>query len=216
MASELNIGCLNSNLTWENAYLDADFIKPSQLPYGLSLLELIRIASHIEQKVFVETMYIETNREKIVQLIIQNFPVMLTSKKHATVLINYSELVLHPDNLVTIMESEEGSEHENVSNESGMTKSTNEKPFGQKKCVRKALHEMYPNLVPIIINFIKQHSFSADGRRRESTGTGTLKRTLLIFHACLWLFLQYHINAFYFIRMTFIFLSKGLFYRPFI
>ena len=62
VASELNIGCLNSNLTWENAYLDADFIKPSQLPYGLSLLELIRIASHIEQKVFVETMYTETNR----------------------------------------------------------------------------------------------------------------------------------------------------------
>ena len=132
VASELNIGCLNSNLTWENAYLDADFIKPSQLPYGLSLLELIRIASHIEQKVFVETMYTETNREKIVQLIIQNFPVMLTSKKHAIALINYSELVLHPDNLVTIMESEEDSEHENVSNESRMTKSTKEKPFDQQ------------------------------------------------------------------------------------
>ena len=48
-----------------------------------------------------------------------------------------------------------------------------EKPFGPtKKHGRKALHEMYPNLVTIIINFIKQHSFSAYGRRRESTGTG--------------------------------------------
>ena len=63
---ELNMEYFNSILTWEKAYLDADFIKPSQLPYGLSLLELIRIASHIEQEVFAETMYIETNREKIV------------------------------------------------------------------------------------------------------------------------------------------------------
>ena len=57
---------------------------------------------------------------------------MLTSKKHAIALINYSELVLHPDNLVTIMESEEDSEHENVSKESRMTKSTKEKPFDQQ------------------------------------------------------------------------------------
>ena len=60
-------------------------------------------------------MYIETNREKIVQLIIQNLPVRLASRKHAAVLINYSELVLHPDTFVTIMESEEDSELENVS-----------------------------------------------------------------------------------------------------
>ena len=156
VTSELNVECFDSNLTWEKAYLDAEFIKPSQLPYGLSLVELIRIASHIEQEVFLETMYVETNREKIVQLIIQNFPVMLSSKKYAAVLINYSELVLHPDTFV----SEEDSEHENVSNESRMTKSAKEKPFGPtKKHGRKALHEMYPNLVPIIINFIKQHSF---------------------------------------------------------
>ena len=170
--------------------MDADFVKPSQLPYGLSLLELIQIASHIEQKVFVETMYTETNREKMVKLIIQNFPVMLASKKHVAVLISYTELVLHPDTFVTIMESEDNSEHENVSNESRMTKSAKEKPFcPTKKRGRKALHEMYPNLVPIIINFIKQHSFSAHGRRRESTLTGTLRRTLLIFHICLWFFL---------------------------
>ena len=71
-------------------------------------------------------MYIETNREKIVQLIIQNLPVTLAPRKHAAVLINYSELVLHPDTFVTIMESE----HKNVSNESRMTKSAKEKPFG--------------------------------------------------------------------------------------
>ena len=64
VTSELNTECFNSNLTWEKAYLDADFIKPSQLPYGLSLLEPILIVSHIEQEVFVETMYIETNRKK--------------------------------------------------------------------------------------------------------------------------------------------------------
>ena len=128
--------------------------------------------------------------KKIVQLIIQNFLVMLASKKHAAVLIDYSELVLHLDTFVTIMESKEDSEHENVSNESRMTKSSKEKPFcPTKKRGRKALHEMYPNLVPIIINFIKQHSFSAHGRRRASTGKGTLRRTLLIFYICLWLFL---------------------------
>ena len=190
VTSELNIECFNSNLTWEKAYLDADFIKTSQLPYGLSLLELIRITSHTEQEVLVETMYIETNREKIAQLIIENFPVMLASKRHATVLINYSESVLHPDTFATIMESEEDSEHENVSNEPRMRKSAKEKPFGPtKKRGRKALHKMYPNLVPIIINFIKQPSFSAHGSRRESTGTGTLRKTLLIFYFCLQLFL---------------------------
>ena len=185
MTQELNIECFNSNSTWEKAYLDADFIKPCQLPYGLSLLELIRIASHIEQEVFAETMYIETNRERIVQLIIQNFPVMLAFKKHTAVLINYSELVF-PGTFFTIMESEEDSEHENFSNESRMTKSAKEKPFGlTKKRGRKALHEMYPNLVPIVINFIKQHSFSTHSGRRESTGTGMLRKTLLIFYICL-------------------------------
>ena len=106
--------------------MDSDSIKPTHLPNGLPLLELIQIASHIEQEAFVETMYIETNREKTVQSVIQNFPIMLASKKHSAVLINYSELVLHPDTFVTIMESE----HKNVSNESRMTKSAKEKPFG--------------------------------------------------------------------------------------
>ena len=115
---------------------------------------------------------------------------MLACKKHDVVLINYSEFVLHPETFVTIMESDEDSEYENVISESRMTKSAKEKPFGlTKKRGRKALHEMYPNLVPIVINFIKQHSFSAHGRRRESNGTGTLRRTLLTFYTCLWLFL---------------------------
>ena len=170
-------------MTWEKASLVADFIKPSQLPYGLSLQELIQIASNIEHEVFVETTYIETNREKVAQLIIQNFPVLLASNKHAAVLINYSELVLHPDTFFTIMKSEEeDSEHENVCNESRMTKSAKEKPFGPtKKHRRKVLHEMHPNLVPIIINFIKQHSFSAHGHRSESTDIGTLRGTYILY-----------------------------------
>ena len=40
--------------------------------------------------------------------------------------------------------------------------------YGQRrKTGRKVLHEKYPLMVEIGTNFIKQHSFSAHGRRRQ-------------------------------------------------
>ena len=57
--------------------------------------------------------------------------------------------------MITIMESEDNTEFQNVSNESRM-KSAREKHFGStKKRGRKSLHEIYLNSIPII-NFIKQ------------------------------------------------------------
>ena len=44
---------------------------------------------------------------------------------------------------------------------------------------RKSLWQEFPSFVPILTNFIKQHSFMAHGRRRETTGTGA---TITIFY----------------------------------
>ena len=46
--------------------------------------------------------------------------------------------------------------------------------FGpMKKTGRKATWEKFPKLTAVVDNFIKQNSFSAHGRRRETSGTGT-------------------------------------------
>ena len=50
-----------------------------------------------------------------------------------------------------------------------------EKVFGPpKKRGRKPLYEKFPGLLDEVNNFVKQHSFAADGRRRETTRTGLL------------------------------------------
>ena len=46
-----------------------------------------------------------------------------------------------------------------------------EKAFGPpKKRAKKPLYEEFQGLIDVVNNFVKQHSFAAHGRRRETTG----------------------------------------------
>lgn len=111
----------------------------------------------------------------------KHFPVMHAKKLHAGVLINVRDIVLVPDLFVTVEE-----ENENVGAASGETVNdipTEPPQYGpQLKRGRKPLHELYPNLVPLINEFIKEHSFSAHNRRRETTGTGIMVMFFVIYH----------------------------------
>ena len=69
--------------------------------------------------------------------------------------------LLNEENPLPII-SDDASHHENVV------------VYGpRRKSGRKPLYEKYPKLIEIVTNFIKQHSFSAHGRRRETSGTRT-------------------------------------------
>ena len=83
---------------------------------------------------------------------------------------------MQPDAFVT-MEKEKAVEQTNVTQ---TEKKKKESVFGPNaKRGRKSLWQEFPSLVPILTNFIKQNSFMAHGKRRETTGTGA---TITIFY----------------------------------
>ena len=94
----------------------------------------------------------------------------------AAVFINIRDLIMQPDAFVK-MEKEKSVEQTNVTQ---TEKKKKESVFGPNaKRGRKSLWQEFPYLVPILTNFIKQHSFMAHGKRRETTGTGA---TITIFY----------------------------------
>ena len=101
---------------------------------------------------------------------------MYAVKLGAAVFINIRDLIMQPDAFVT-MEKEKAVEQTNVTQ---TEKKKKESVFGPNaKRGRKSLWQEFPYLVPILTNFIKQHSFMAHGKRRETTGTGA---TITIFY----------------------------------
>jgi len=98
---------------------------------------------------------------------------MLLSKNGQTLLLNIHDFLMDENAFNLIMFNECSSEKPD---ETVIVPPINEVKFGpHKKTGRIALHEKFPNLVEVATNFIKEHSFSAHGRRRETTGTGKYK-----------------------------------------
>ena len=95
---------------------------------------------------------------------------MSASRSGNLILINIHDFLLNKDDLMSLLYIDE-----DEADEAPPEKVYKEKVFGPpKKRGRKPLYEKFPGLIDVVNNFVKQHSFAAHGRRRETTGTGLL------------------------------------------
>ena len=95
---------------------------------------------------------------------------MSASRSGNLILINIHDFLLNKDDLMSLLYIDE-----DEADEAPPEKVYKEKVFGPpKKRGRKPLYEKFPGLIDVVNNFVKQQSFAAHGRRRETTGTGLL------------------------------------------
>ena len=95
---------------------------------------------------------------------------MSASRSGNLILINIHNFLLNKDDLMSLLYIDE-----DEADEAPPEKVYKEKVFGPpKKRGRKPLYEKFPGLIDEVNNFVKQHSFAADGQRRETKRTGLL------------------------------------------
>ena len=170
VSNELAVQCYNTDLTWEEGYKRLENI---QMIRGISKSKLAQLANFIEEERFLDE---EVVPETYPKCLLLNFPVIYAVKLGAAVFTNIRDLIMQPDAFVS-MQKEKAAEQTNVTQ---TEKKKKEPVFGlHVKRGRKSPWQEFPSLVPMLTNFIKQHSFMAHGRRRETTGTGV---TITIFY----------------------------------
>ena len=100
--------------------------------------------------------------------ILINFPVMSLEKASVTILY---ELVLQPSTFTSLFEllgpKEKG--HQESTSQHGSSKESSSKSHG--RAGRPSIVQKYPSIVTIVTEFIKQHGYRAQERRRTETGT---------------------------------------------
>ena len=109
----------------------------------------------------------------VIQGLISNFPIMHVQRGNKNILIDIHGLIMHEDAFFKLLNVENpvpASEVSHDKEENGLLPVV----YGlRRKPGRKPLYEKYHRLVEMVTNFIKQHSFSAHSRRRETSGTGS-------------------------------------------
>ena len=170
------MSCCNSHLTWSQAYVAIENTHDWKVA---SSQELRTYASYIQQEFCVPVSQLGII-DDVVGLLMVNFPLMKAKEGKNEVLIDKCELLVQDDCFLRIPsrpdEIEQGSPketfHEEPSQEdSGMD--TNCQCYGPHRRIGKTpLWVKFPNLIECATAFIKQHSFAAHARRRETTSTG--------------------------------------------
>lgn len=168
--SELIIRCRNSSLSWTEAY--NRFIA-QHIDLSKNKKKSVASIQYAQERVGNETIISckdiavdldSSSKGAFIEALLSNFPIMQVSRSKTSVLIDFKELLLHEDAFLKLLSSVVEAESDLDNNEV--------RYYGpRRKTGRKALHEKYPQSVEIVTNFIRQHSFSAHGRR-ETTGTG--------------------------------------------
>ena len=177
---EMVVKCRNSDVPWATAYSTFEATGGKFVPKSFDVTKIRYAAEQIENETFVafEQLCVSVNgikREELIEILITNFPIMCVARGEQSVFIDIHELLLNGNAFVALLNGENPiAQNDTEANDSGSRdEEVHVQTFGpHRKSGRQPLHEKYPQLVSEVTSFIKQHSFSAHGRRRETTGTG--------------------------------------------
>ena len=165
----LEFSCYNTELAWRKAFYDLECNTIKILSPGITLTDIQDLASEIESEVFINASEIPTT---MIEYLLKHFPIIHVVKGSLSCLINVHELVMNTDTFVILFERDISTINGNSSATEKTSKMKDAVQGPKRKTGRKPLHVKYPDLVKIVTDFIKQHSFAAHGRRRETTGSG--------------------------------------------
>ena len=166
--SKMKLSILNTNQTWEKAY-NVFLVNHIEIP------KLISLAGHVHSEFCVSTVELGVT-EEIIKTLLENFPIIRAKQGQNDVLIDHNELLMQPDCFLRLLTNQSDENIPKKQTEKVNLKSQNQKQVfeGPKQRLgRRPLFERFPTLIECATDFIKQHSFSAHVRRRESTATGT-------------------------------------------
>ena len=167
--------CLNSALSWELAFVNAEY---NLIKCDIPVLQVVTIASRVRNEFCIPVNDIEFDqRQALVELLMEYFPIMFLTKNEYSVLVDVNELLLEKNAFMLLLSDTTTNESEDKNKDKGNGPQEEEEeiaPFiGPKmRKGRKTLHERFPSIIDEATNFIKEHSFSAHVRRRETTATG--------------------------------------------
>ena len=171
LKANTKVSCFNSNLKWEEAFLSFEE-KRIDCHINISKSEIKTLASHIENECFVDSDYVGSDKESKIKVLLRYFPIMAVTRYNKILLINISEFVLDPLSFFTLLEDKPIPAEINE-NHTEPPPPQRDITFGPKqKLGRKPIYIKFPAIVECATNFIKEHSFAAHGRRRETTVTG--------------------------------------------
>jgi hypothetical protein len=176
---ETVLQCLNSELNWEEAFarLEANQVTCTKVHSG----RIRETAAKIESCFVYQVSALETasteEKDQMIKVLLTHFPIMRATRsddKTKDVLINTRQLVMEPECFSILFSADDKSPEPSAANQhishetpkaavEGPTRRLGRQPFWIK----------FPGIIKTATAFIKQQSFAAHGRRRESTGTGT-------------------------------------------
>ena len=172
----LSFTCENDcKLTWNQVFealIDMQNSNTTKFPIETS--ELIRVAQIISTNIVSHRMELQINSEAIESLV-KLFPVTYVCNKDTECFINIHEFNYSPGIFETLLflpqeelGSPEAAEIFNDTHDVVDKKNENTNKIGQPSLVSK-----FPEIVDITTEFIKQHGFAAQCRRRSDTGNSS-------------------------------------------
>ena len=173
---DLTFSCCNSGISWENAFNSLANVTLNES----DLFELRKLASVIESETIIDISNLEIDKSILV-LLEQKFPVVKVSRGGIELLMDVHEVKIKIDPSlffeiflgINKKDQKSPTSSQNDIFEEPTTGNTVKEVKEQDRIGRKPLHIKYPDLVECATNFIKENSFAAHSRRRETTGIGT-------------------------------------------
>ena len=164
----------NSHLSWEDVLKDLIMNENSQVLHKpLDTRQLIDIATTLSENISVSINELPITSDAAKQQVLQKMPVMLVTQNGSSHYINIHEFVFTPGLFEAFLNSDKeaeetghvsadlqnSEEHENTINP------CNNMSKGQPSLVKK-----FQSIVDKTAEFVKQHGFAAQQRRRTETG----------------------------------------------
>ena len=169
----------NSKLTWQDTFQNILDMENSNIQSAaLDYEKLGNIASIICENLLVTIEELEIPYEMAyIQQIIDTMPVIFVSNEHMHAFINLHEFVFITGALEYILSPAEatsvssvGETEDSISCEIVTTSPNEPQESSKSKTGQPALIAKFPGIVDVVADFIKQHGFSAQYRRRTETG----------------------------------------------
>ena len=108
-SNDLELKCINTSLSWEREYLDAESNVFS--PKRISVSDVVSVASDVHSQFCIPVQRLKENvRDDLICLLLEFFPIMLATMNKKTVLVDINELLLEKEAFTVMLSGDDEGE----------------------------------------------------------------------------------------------------------
>ena len=166
---------ISSSLSWEEVFekfIEDENSRANKTPRAVKL-DQIAIATYLSENVVVSSQELGLNSEVEKQQILLTMPVIIMKSRELELFVNIHEFALTPNFFEAFIYSEKtvDSKGDKKDNDTKVqSKNRENKQEAHEKRGQPSLVTKFPDIIDKTKEFIKQHGFAAQHRRRTSTG----------------------------------------------